>query len=219
MTSRSPIRVLIADDHPIFRSGLTRLLEADGGIVVVGEAGDGAEAVAMARALRPDILLLDVAMPRSGGLDALRELSTAGLPTRTVLLTAEVGAVDVQTALRLGAVGVLLKSAATELLFKCLRVVAAGQYWIGRDTVGTLFEALVRTTPGRGGGAATARLTARELEVVRLVAEGCSNKDVAARLGIAEDTVKHHLSRAFDKTGASNRLELVLFAQQRGFAE
>ena len=210
-------RIVLADDHPIFRSGLRNLLETEPGFIVVGEAADGFQAVTLVRSLRPDVFLLDVAMPGMTGLEVLRELGSGVPTTRTVLLTASLAASDMTTALRLGAVGILLKTAATELLFKCLRSVVAGQYWVGRETVGSLIEALAeletsQTEPKRRPFG----LTPRELDVVSLVATGASNKVIAATLGLSEETVKHHLSRIFEKTGQSSRVELALFATHHG---
>src|SRR5438128_2279578 len=137
-----PIRVLIADDHPIFRDGLRRLLEAEAGYVVVGEAKDGAEAVTLASRLKPDIVLLDVAMPRVTGLAALEELGKLSDTTKVILLTAAIERADIVAALQLGARGVIMKEVATELLFKGIRRVMEGQYWVGREGVADLVETL-----------------------------------------------------------------------------
>ena len=136
------ITVLVADNHTMFRAGLRKLLEAAGGFHVVGEADNGVSAVSMARRLAPDILLLDLAMPDMNGIEVLRTLSTSGIAVRVIVLTASISPSQVADALRIGAMGVLMKTAATELLYKCLRAVAAGQYWVGRDMVGSLMEAL-----------------------------------------------------------------------------
>jgi two-component system nitrate/nitrite response regulator NarL len=206
------VRIGLADGHPIFREGLRRLLEAERDFAVIGEAGDGDEAVAMVRRTRPDLLLLDLAMPRSSGLDALRELAHGGHSARTILLTASITQAETVTALQLGAAGILLKDATPPLLYKCIRTVVAGQYWIGResvtDLVNTLREAAraAETRPPRAG------LTRRELDVVREVAEGATNKDIALRFALSEQTVKNHLSNIFDKLGVSTRLELALYA-------
>jgi two-component system nitrate/nitrite response regulator NarL len=213
MSSPAPIRVLIADDHPIVRDGLRRLLEAEPGFVVVGEAEDGQKAISLARSIQHDVLLLDLAMPVANGLEVLRTLHADGIQVRTVLLTASIESSVMTEALRLGAVAVLLKTTATELLFECLRSVMAGHYWVGREAVLSLVEALANApAPGVATPPKPFGLTQRELEVVQLVAEGYSNKDIAGRLAIREDTVKHHLSHAFDKTGTSSRVELALFA-------
>jgi two-component system, NarL family, nitrate/nitrite response regulator NarL len=213
MSDHSPIRVLIADDHPIFRAGLRKLLETEADIVVVGEASDGRQVVALVRTLHPDVLLLDFAMPVLNGVDVLRELGADAARVRTILLTASIESSDMMLALRLGAVGVLLKTAATELLFKCLRSVVAGEYWIGRDTVGSLVEALARLqAPPSEPQLRPFGLTPRELEVMALVATGASNKFIAAQLGLSEETVKHHVTKIFEKTGQSSRVELSLFA-------
>jgi DNA-binding NarL/FixJ family response regulator len=208
------IRVLIADDHAIFRAGLRTILEAEPGFQVIGEAGDGDEAVQLSRALKPDILLLDLAMPGASGMDALAELSTAPALVRTILLTAGIEKPEIVKALQLGASGVVLKSCATELLFKSIRSVMAGQHWIGREAVSDLVAALRAQMEASSERSARERfrLTARELEITSAVVEGLSNKEIARKLTLSEDTVKHHLTNIFDKMGASNRLELALFA-------
>src|SRR5580700_5897965 len=134
-----PIRILLADDHPIFRDGLRRLLEAEADLKVIGEACDGAEAVKMARQLRPDILLLDLAMPRHPGLEALREMSAGpgSDGVRVILLTAAAEKNQIVEALQLGARGVVLKDSATQLLLKAIHTVMSGEYWVGRESVST----------------------------------------------------------------------------------
>jgi two-component system nitrate/nitrite response regulator NarL len=222
MTARDDvIRVVIADDHPILREGLMRLLEDDGGFEVVGQAADGAEAVRLAREQHPDVLLLDLAMPRASGLDALRELSASGAGPKVLLLTVAIDDAQIVEALELGARGVVLKEAATELLFKAIRSVVAGQYWVGRDLVTDIVRLLRerRAAALRRRPTPAERLTAREREIVAAVAEGASNREVAQRLALAEDTVKHHMSNIFDKLGVSNRAELASYAASHGLTE
>jgi two-component system nitrate/nitrite response regulator NarL len=213
MACPDSIRVLIADDHPIFRKGLRTLLEAEHGFTVVGEAGGGEEAIRLAQQLKPDILLLDLAMPGVSGMDALAELAAAPTPVRIILLTAGIEKAEIVKALQLGAAGVVLKSAATELLFKSIRSVIAGQHWIGRDAVTDLVQALrAQLEPPEKPARERFRLTPRELEITSAVVSGLSNKEIARKFSLSEDTVKHHLTNIFDKMGASNRLELALFA-------
>jgi DNA-binding NarL/FixJ family response regulator len=207
---------MLADDHPIFRDGLRRLLEAEPDLKVIGEACDGAEAVKMARQLKPDILLLDLAMPRMPGLEALREMSSG--PTnnsvRVILLTAAAEKKQIVEALQLGARGVVLKDSATQLLLKSIHTVMSGEYWVGRESVSNLVQYLRNLVQSFGEESKQKKfgLTPRELEIVSAVVAGYANKEIAEYFKISEDTVKHHLSNIFDKLGVSTRLELALFA-------
>jgi two-component system nitrate/nitrite response regulator NarL len=213
---RRPICLVTADDHPIFRDGLRRLLEEETDLKVLGEASDGSEAVKLVRQLKPDILLLDLAMPNHPGLEALRDLSSPGnaTPVRVILLTAAVEKRQIVEALQLGARGVVLKDSATQVLLKAIHTVMDGEYWVGRESVSNLVQYLRTLMQSTQDEARPKKfgLTRRELEVVSTVVAGYSNKEIAQHLKISEDTVKHHLSKAFDKTGVSTRLELALFA-------
>ncbi|HEY1500126.1 MAG TPA: response regulator transcription factor [Acidobacteriaceae bacterium] len=210
----SPIRILIADDHPLFRDGLRRLLQAEPGYEVVGEASDGDVLVDLARKTKPDILLLDLSMPRQDGMEVLRELSSSRLPVRTLLLTASIEKQQIVQALKLGAYGVIMKESTTQRLFDSIQCVMAGQYWVGRESVSDLVRALRSVSPSSENVRTTRDfgLTNREMEIVTLVVAGYSNPDIAQRCSISEQTVKHHISNVFDKLGVSNRLELALFA-------
>ncbi len=204
------IRILIADDHPILRDGLRKLLESEADFAVAGEAANGHETLELTRRLEPDVLLLDVAMPGLSGLEVLRALTASSLSTRTILLTADIESSDIVKALQLGARGLVLKESASQLLMKAIRTVMAGQYWISRDGVSQLvdlFRALTSEAGDRKYG-----LTPRELKIIEAVAAGYTNKDIAQRLSLSEETVKHRLSKIFDKVGVSNRLELALLA-------
>lgn len=219
--STPTIRIVIADDHPIFRDGLRRLLELERDFRVVGEASDGAQAIELVGKLQPDILLLDLAMPNLPGLEALAELARGAAPVRTIMLTAAIERTQIVEALQLGARGIVLKDSATQLLMKAVRSVMAGQYWLGRESVSDLVAALRDLMPRGGEGVTQKRfgLTPRELEVVSVIVAGYTNKDIAQKFAISEQTVKHHLTNIFDKLGVSNRLELALYAVNHRLTE
>lgn len=211
--SEAPVRIVIADDHPIFREGLRRLLEIEPGFSVVGEAADGREAVERVAALKPDVLLLDLAMPRVDGLEALRLLAAADCRVRTVVLTASIEREESIEALKLGARGVVLKEAATQVLYGCIRAVVSGAYWVGHERLFDPVRILRVTDRGADTSPPPAsRLTRRELDVISAIVEGATNKDIGTQFGLSEQTVKNHLSNIFDKLGVSNRLELALYA-------
>lgn len=207
-------RILIADDHPIFRDGLRRLLESEREFKVVGEACDGVEAVNLVQQLKPEVLLLDLAMPRRAGLEALREMSIEASPVRVILLTAAAEKHQIVEALQLGARGVVLKDSATQILLKSIRAVMNGEYWVGRESVSNLVQYLRNLVDSSSQDPRKKNfgLTPRELDVVSAVVAGFANKEIAQHFKISEDTVKHHLSNIFDKVGVSTRLELALFA-------
>lgn len=202
------IRVVVADDHPIFRHGARGLLEIDPDLRVVGEASDGIAALVLVRQLHPDVILLDVAMPNLDGLEALPEIRDASLETRILIVTAEIGRMDLVRALQTGARGVLLKAAAARLLRQAVRAVAAGSYWVGPDAAADLVAALRHA----GSQPPPFGLSSREMEVIVAIVGRETNREVARRLGVTERTVKHHLTNIFLKTGVSTRLELALFA-------
>jgi DNA-binding NarL/FixJ family response regulator len=207
------VRIVIADDHTIFRDGLRRLLEAEPELEVVGEAADGNEAVAQIKQHEPDVLLLDLNMPRLPGMEALRELSGAGddKNTKIIVLTAAIERIQMVQALQLGARGVVMKEAATQLLMKAIRTVMAGEYWIGRESVGDIVE-FMRLNASGDRPPKNFGLTKREMDILTTIVAGLSNKEIARKFALSEDTVKHHLTNIFDKVGVASRLELALFA-------
>jgi DNA-binding NarL/FixJ family response regulator len=205
--------VLIADDHRMLRDGLRLLFEAEPDFRVVGEAGDGEEAVRLVRDMEPEILLLELHMPRRPGLEVLRELATFS-SVRTILLTAEAETAELVEAIQLGARGIVLKQSGSDVLFECIRSVMAGGYWIGREKVSEIVQVLHSLLPRPINGSARSSfgLTPREREVIAAVVAGYTNKDIAQKFSISQNTVKHHITNVFDKLGVCNRLELVLFA-------
>ena len=223
-----PIRVVLSDDECLFRASLRQLLavpapvikdvygvDVGAGFDVVGEAGSGVETVSIVRSVQPDLLLLDLSMPRMSGLEALRELGASREPVRTILLAGTIDRTQLLTALQLGVRGLLLKDVTTEVLFEAVVCVMAGRYWLGQTLVSDLVETVrpliepstVAPKPFYG-------LTPRERQVLSMVAAGYSNKEIARQCTISEQTIKHHLTRMFDKVGVSNRLELAMVAKQ-----
>ena len=214
-----PIRVVVADDHPIFREGLISLLQMRPELSIVGAAQDGDEALTLVQELQPDLLLLDLAMPRMSGLVALRELKGLQVETRIVLVTAAIEPAEIVTALQLGAKAVVMKQSASDVLNQCIRAVMSGSYWVGRKAVPDLATALKELSTSHPTASRTYfGLTPREREIVGVIVDGCSNTQIATRFGITEKTVKHHLTNIFDKVGVGNRLELALFAVHHGLA-
>ena len=216
--SAPTIDIVISDDHALFREGLRKLLEAELGIRIVGEAVDGEETVKVVRQLKPHVLLLDLSLPKLSGLEVLAELGKLELRTRTIMLTAAIEREQVVEALQLGVRGIVLKHSALQLLLKSIRCVNEGQYWVGQEGVSDLIHALQRMKPSghESGALRNFGLSAREMEVIALIVAGYTNKDLARELGISENTAKHHLTNIFDKLGVSNRLELVLYAVDHG---
>jgi two-component system, NarL family, nitrate/nitrite response regulator NarL len=208
-----PTRILIADDHAIVREGLRKLLQAQEDFSVVGEAADGIEAVERTRQLEPDILLLDLSMPLLDGLGVLKALSAEKCGTRCVLLTASIEPEETVDALRLGAHGVVLKASITDVLYQCIRAVAAGAFWVGQERLGDLVRSLRKVDPAEAREAPpAARLTPREYQVIAAILGGATTRDMGGQFSISQQTVKNHLSRIFDKLGVSSRLELALYA-------
>ena len=216
--SAPTINIVISDDHALFREGLRKLLEAEPGMRIVGEAVDGEDTVRVVGELKPHVLLLDLSLPKLSGLEVLAELGKLGTQTRTIMLTAAIEREQVIEALQLGVRGIVLKHSALQLLLKSIRCVHEGQYWVGQESVSDLIHALRRMRPSNSapGVRRNFGLSSREMEVIALIVAGYTNKDLARKLGISENTAKHHLTNIFDKLGVSNRLELVLYAVDHG---
>lgn len=215
--NRQRIRILIADDHPVFRYGLRMLLQAEADMQVVGEAADGAEALKLAEELRPDILVVDLASQRASAAQVLQEIARSHPGLRTILLlTAQAEKQQIIDALRLGVRGVVMKTASPKTFVKSIRMVTEGEYWVPRGNISDLVRVLNGAPVDPRQKPKTLNLTPRELEIVLAVAGGYTNADIAQRFSISEDTVKHHLTNIFNKWGVANRLELTVLAIGRG---
>jgi two-component system, NarL family, nitrate/nitrite response regulator NarL len=208
---KPPVRILVADDHAIFRDGLRRLLEGSDDVSIIGEASNGNECIKMLAKLKPDILLLDLRMPEKDGLGVLEEINFDSMTTRVIVLTAAEDDRDVVRAMRLGARGVVLKQSASDLLLKSIRKVSDGEIWLDNRMTAEVIDAFKKSSEA-GQRREKPLLSDREKEIVQLVAQGFRNREIGEKLFISEQTVKNHLHNIFDKLGVSDRLELALYA-------
>ena len=211
------IRVLLADDQELVRAGFAMIIDSRDDLEVVGEAGDGLEAVALARSVRPDVILLDVRMPRMDGIEAARQLVADGHPARIIMLTTFDLDEPVFAALRAGASGFLLKHAPARELLDAVRVVARGEALLAPSITKRLIEDFVKSQPAQGvRPRQLTSLTERETEVLRLIAQGLSNVEIAGHLFVAEQTVKTHVGRVLMKLGLRDRAQAVIAAYESG---
>lgn len=210
------IRIVVADDHGVVLKGLAQLFSEERDLELVAACPDGTSCVAAVERFRPDILVLDLRMPTVDGLAVLRELRDRNDPTPVVLLTAAITEPELLEAVRLGVRGIVLKEMAPKLLLQCLRKVHAGGNWIESETTIRALERLIRTESAQKK--LREDLTPREIEIMKLVASGLSNTDVAAKLCLSEATVKSHLHAVYEKLRIRSRVDLVLFAKESGLS-
>lgn len=222
----SRLRVLLVDDQPLFRKALASLINSQLDMTVVGEGEDGQEALDRVRSVRPDIIVMDVNMPRASGPDGVRAIRQAGFDTKIVMLTISEDDDDLFESIKAGANGYLLKNVRPEVLFEDLRGVMRGEAPIAPGIANKLLDALraggfpLKAAPGGGAsgvGADETLLTRREQEILQLVASGLSNKEIAARLTITEGTVKNHVHNALEKLHLSNRTQAAAYAVSHGY--
>ncbi len=216
-----PIRVLVVDDHALFRRGLEMVLAQEPDIEVVGEAGDGAEAVALATSSTPDIVLMDVRMPRRGGIDATSAIKSAVPSAKIIMLTISDEEGDLYDAIKAGAMGYLLKEIPIDEVAVAVRAVYGGQSLISPSMASKLlteFASMVRKSDERQP-LDSPRLTDREMEVLRLVAKGLNNRDIAKQLFISENTVKNHIRNILEKLQLHSRMEAVVYAVREKLLE
>src|ERR1700720_4633859 len=217
---KATVRIMIADDHPIVRDGLKKLLLLEDDFEVVGEANDGREVLERVQELDPDVLLLDLRMPNLDGLSALQALQQTNKRTRVIVLTASEDKNEFVQAMKLSCSGIVLKQTAPELIVKSIRKVHGGEIWLDSHTTAAVMRQFA--APGEIGSSANGKsrerspLSTREREIVQLVAQGYKNKEMAEKMFISEQTVKNHLHNIFDKLGVSDRLELALYAIHKG---
>jgi two-component system, NarL family, nitrate/nitrite response regulator NarL len=207
-----PISLVVVDDHRLILDGLQSLFRQEADFRVLAECSNGAQALDAVKCHKPDILVLDLRMKDVHGLEVLRAMAGEGMPTRVVVLTAALDEDQVVEAIRLGAKGIVLKEMAPRLLVQCIREVHAGAEWLDDAPVD---RALGRLPPKEAGEQGLG-LTEREMDVVRFVSKGLQNKDIASELGISEGTVKAHVHHIYAKLGLSNRVELAVYAREKG---
>jgi DNA-binding NarL/FixJ family response regulator len=201
------IRILIADDHPVVREGLVTILDREPDMRVVGQAANGREAVEQYQQVQPDVTLMDLSMPHLDGYEAMQQIRAYDAAARVVALTTFAGEQDIHRSLHSGALSFILKDASPDALMQCIREVSSGKVWLPPSVAGRLAESL-RHAP----------LTRRERDVLQLLCEGRSNRDIGARLNVAEGTVKIHVNKILVKLRASSRTEAVALALRRGLA-
>jgi two-component system, NarL family, nitrate/nitrite response regulator NarL len=216
-----PIRVVIVDDHTVVRTGLRMLIESRPGIIVVGEAGNGAEALAVVARTQPDVIVLDLDLGGESGLDCLPALRTAASTARLLVLTGLRDPELHRRAVRLGSMGLVRKEEAAEVLLQAIEKVHGGEVWLEPAMIASVLGEMTGTRasqPLDPEAAKIASLTEREREVVTLMGQGLRNRQIAERLGISETTVRHHLTSIFAKLEVTDRLELVIYTYRHGLA-
>jgi DNA-binding NarL/FixJ family response regulator len=216
---REPVRVLVVDDQELFRRGLTMLLAVEPGIEVVGEAGDGVEGTALAESAAPDVVLLDVRMPKRSGIEACLAIKEAVPSAKIIMLTVSDEEADLYEAVKSGASGYLLKDSSIEEVAQAVRVVADGQSLISPSMAIKLIDEFKQMSKPEKTAGPGLRLTERELDVLRLVAQGHSNKEIAVRLYISENTVKNHVRNMLEKLQLHSRMEAVMYAVRENLLE
>jgi DNA-binding NarL/FixJ family response regulator len=209
-----PIRIIIADDHPVVRRGLMQFIADEDELEVVAECADGESALEAVTRHAPDVLIVDLQMPRLNGMEVLRRLSEMPASPATVLLAGNISDDEVMEAMRMGAKGVVLKEMAPSLLVACIRKVATGATWLEKEAIGRALEKMLRHEQSRQK--AREILTPREIDIVRMVASGLGNREIGEKLFISEGTVKTHLHSVYEKLGLKGRVQLANYAQEKG---
>ena len=208
------IRLVLADDHPIYRDGVARLLQEAGGIEVVGQAQDGETAAQLCETLLPDLVLLDISMPKGGGLGAMARIMKMANPPLVAILTASEDEADLMQVLKCGAAGYILKGIGGSDLIDLVRDLAAGRSYVSPGMAGRILVAMRGAAPGAAAPNPLADLSRREEDILRFVAQGLSNKEVGAHLDIQEKTVKHYMTSILQKLHVRNRVEAAMLARQ-----
>ena len=220
MTTSTPtIKVLIVDDHAVVRAGLRMLIDQDPDMKVTGLAGNRSEALAAATSEQPNIIILDIVLGDDDGLSFLPELRAVAGNARVLVLTGLRSPESQRRAMRAGAMGIVLKEHAAEVLIKAIKKVHQGEVWLDRLAMGSVLQEISENKQPELDKEKIASLTEREREVIGLVGEGLKNKQIASRLFISETTVTHHLSSVFSKLEVSDRLELIIYAFRHGLAK
>jgi DNA-binding NarL/FixJ family response regulator len=212
MTER--IRIVLADDHPIYRDGLARVMADEPDLEIVGQAGDGAQAFEVVSRLLPDVVLLDVSMPKGGGLGALTQIMTLPKPPRVAMLTASEADDDLMQAMRLGAMGYILKGVGATELVDLVRDLHAGRSYVSPGLAGRLLVAMRRRETVAAQPNPLDELSKREEEILKLVSQGKSNREVGEALDLQEKTVKHYMTSILEKLHVRNRVEAAMLARQ-----